>query len=350
LPFDLKYWVEVSKVEYPNNLPLPFTNDPTQWIFHGQPCDSVLWDDETKRITFGATRKTNSVLQIAVARLLGYQWPAEIDPKCELSIEAQQLVNRALDLLPFADKDGIVCIPAIGREATASDRLVNLLEKAFGSEWESDVIVDLLTASNWHEKSLTSWLRDGFFSQHCRLFQNRPFIWQVWDGQPDGFSALLNYHKLDYNNLQILIYSYLDTWINMQREQVSQGVNGAIDRLAAAEQLRSRLLLILEGEAPYDVFVRWKQLSQQSVGWNPDLNDGIRLNIRPWMSVPDIKKNGAGVFRDKPNINWDKDRGKDAPLSPWYTLFKGDRINDHHLSLKEKRAAKINPKNGGDLL
>jgi hypothetical protein len=26
--------------------------------------------------------------------------------------------------------------------------------------------------------------------------------------------------------------------------------------------------------------------------------------------------------------------------APWFHLFKGDRINDHHLTLAEKRAAK----------
>ncbi|MBF4102220.1 hypothetical protein INT80_01670 [Gallibacterium anatis] len=45
-------------------------------------------------------------------------------------------------------------------------------------------------------------------------------------------------------------------------------------------------------------------------------------------------------MRDKPNINWNKDRGKDVESAPWYHEFQGDRINDHHLSLAEKRAAK----------
>jgi len=44
---------------------------------------------------------------------------------------------------------------------------------------------------------LEGFLRDEFFASHCKLFGNRPFIWQVWDGTKDGFSVLLNYHKLD---------------------------------------------------------------------------------------------------------------------------------------------------------
>jgi hypothetical protein len=86
--------------------------------------------------------------------------------------------------------------------------------------------------------------------------------------------------------------------------------------------------------------VRWKPLEKQPIGWDPDLNDGVRLNIRPFLSVPDVGKKGAGVLRDKPNIKWDKDRGKDVEAAPWYHLFGGDRINDHHLSLAVKLKAR----------
>ena len=70
------------------------------------------------------------------------------------------------------------------------------------------------------------------------------------------------------------------------------------------------------------------------------------MNIRPFLSVPDIGKKGAGILREKPNIKWDKDRGKDVASAPWYHLGPtvggslGDRINDHHLTLAEKKAAR----------
>jgi len=62
------------------------------------------------------------------------------------------------------------------------------------------------------------------------------------------------------------------------------------------------------------------------------LNDGVRLNIRPFVE--------AEVLRKRPNINWNKDRGKDVESAPWYKLFKGERINDHHLTNEEKLSAR----------
>ena len=322
VPFDLERWLKVAAEKYPSGLPRPYSDDPTQWIFHGHPA------------------RSDAPLQVAMARLLGYRWPAELDKQMELSDEARAWVKKCDELLGFSDDDGIVCIPPVRGEAAAADYLLNLLAAAYGREWSTDKLGELLKAADHAGKSLESWLRDKFFLQHCRLFHHRPFIWHIWDGLYDGFAALVNYHRLDAKLLESLIYTYLGDWITRQKDDQKKGVDGAAEKLAAAEALKKRLELILEGEAPYDIFVRWKPLGQQPVGWNPDLNDGVRFNIRPFMSVPDVGRKGAGVLRDKPNINWNKDRGKDVESAPWYHRFGGDRINDYHLKLEEKRAAR----------
>ena len=346
VPFDLTYWQEIADKRYPYGLPAPYSDDPTQWIFHGHPCGSVEWDEQMKRTTVGSRRVDLSVLHVAVARLLGYRWPAETDSAMELADEARAWVNKSQHLASHADQDGIVCIPPVGREASAADRLLNLLADAYEDAWSNDVLAQLLNRAHHAGKSLESWLRDKFFSQHCELFHQRPFIWHIWDGLSDGFAALVNYHKLNYKTLEALSYTYLGDWIGRQKRDADHGVDGAQEKLAAAEALKRRLELILEGEAPYDIFVRWKPIDQQPIGWNPDLNDGVRLNIRPFLSVPDIGRRGAGVLRERPKVKWDKDRGTDVPSSPWYELGlsyggkRGDRINDHHLTLTKKRAAR----------
>jgi hypothetical protein len=216
---------------------------------------------------------------------------------------------------------------------------MDMLAAAYGDEWNNDKLSELLAQADHAGRTMETWLRDKFFTQHCKLFHHRPFIWHIWDGLRDGFAALVNYHKLDAKLLETLIYTYLGDWISRQYQDIEHGVDGAQEKLAAAEQLKRRLELIFDGEEPYDIFVRWKPLGKQPIGWDPDLNDGVRMNIRPFLSVPDVGKKGAGVLRDKPNVKWNKDRGKDVSSAPWYPLFKGDRINDHHLSLAEKRAA-----------
>ncbi|MCR9115477.1 MAG: BREX-1 system adenine-specific DNA-methyltransferase PglX [bacterium] len=361
VPFDVDDWRRPEK--YPYGLPEPYSDDPTQWLFHGHPASST------------------NTLQVAVARLLGYRWPAELDAETELATDARAWVERSSQLVDFADGDGIVCIPAVGSEKPAEDRLLNLLHKAyeegrkqeaaFGDKLKAADENDPITVDLWRRgweptlpasfplwrdqlfeaaghsgKSIESWLRDKFFTQHFKLFHHRPFIWHIWDGLKDGFSALINYQKLDNKLLKRLIYTYLGGWIERQNKGVEDGVDGSEEKLTAAQWLQSRLEAILEGESPNDIFVRWKPLEEQPIGWNPDLNDGVRMNIRPWMTVADVKKRGAGLLRDKPNIKWTKDRGKDVESAPWYHLGpeydekEGARINEHHLTLAEKRAAR----------
>ena len=316
--FDLDRWIRIANERYPKGLPRPYSDDPTQWIFHGHPCGSVVWDVAQKRTVHGPLRTDPTVLHVAVARLLGYSWPAEHDIVMELADEQREWVRRTEALGEWMDEDGIVCIPSVRGEPPARDRLLGLLAAAFGDFWSDSVLAKLL--ANVDSNSLDEWLRNRFFDQHCKLFHHRPFVWHIWDGRRrDGFHALVNYHTLAAGDgkgrqlLESLTYSYLGDWIVRQRDGAQRHEEGAEDRLAAACELQVRLEAILEGEPPYGIFVRWKPIHEQPIGWEPDINDGVRLNIRPFMAedIPGGKK-GAGVLRSKPKISWKKDRGKEV--------------------------------------
>ena len=85
-----------------------------------------------------------------------------------------------------------------------------------------------------------------------------------------------------------------------------------------------KLALILEGEPPFDIYVRWKSLSEQPIGWDPDLDDGVRMNIRPFVE--------AKVLRSTFTINWRKDRGTNPDGS--------ERHNDLHFTREQKEEAR----------
>ncbi|WP_430226895.1 Eco57I restriction-modification methylase domain-containing protein [Paraburkholderia tropica] len=322
VPFDLEYWREIAAQRYPDGLPKPYSDDPTQWLFHGHP------------------QPATDPLQVAVARLARYRWPAEADGSIELADEAHTWIARCEELAELIDDDGIICLPSVRGEAPAHERLLNVLIAAWETvepgSWKPSVLDKLLADAGCAGKGLDVWLRDLFFEQHAKSFHQRPFIWHVWDGLKDGFAALVNYHRLDAKNLERLIHTYLGDWIRQQEAGLRDGVDGAQTRLAAAQDLKRRLELILEGELPYDIFVRWKELSEQPIGWNPDLNDGVRLNIRPFMTAEVLRHNK----KPKLNISWEKDRGKDLESAPWSQIFGGERINDYHLTLAEKQAAR----------
>ena len=174
VPFDLAHWQKVATEKYPHGLPKPFSSNPTQWLFNGQP------------------KGSDQPLHVAVPRLLGCQWPRQTGssfPDCPA------LGPDGLEKL--ADDDGIVCLPSVRGEEPAAERLRKLLAVAFGKEWKAHTELDLIRVTGSEATDLEEWLRNDFFDQHCDRFHQRPFIWHIWDGRKrDGFHALLNYHTL----------------------------------------------------------------------------------------------------------------------------------------------------------
>ncbi|MDV3355001.1 Eco57I restriction-modification methylase domain-containing protein [Dietzia sp. IN118] len=286
--FERDRWRKASAEMGP--LPASHSADPTQWLFDGQVASST------------------QPLQVAVARLLGYRWPDQ--------------VADALDA--HVDADGIVALQSLPGEADATPRLRALLADAYGGRWSAAMERQLATAAGGKSGRLEDWLHDSFFAQHVKVFDNRPFLWHIWDGRKDGFSAIVNYHQLDRQTLEKLTFTSLGAWIDRQKHEARAERAGADVRLASAEELQRKLKLILEGAPPYDIYVRWKTMAEQPIGWEPDLDDGVRLNIRPFVT--------AGVLRSKVNVHWKKDRGTNPDGS--------ERINDLHPTLEGRRAAR----------
>jgi hypothetical protein len=348
IPIDITRWRSVADNQYAVGLPRPHSTNPTQWLFDGNPAIS------------------DHPLQAAVARLLGYHWPRQSGLAF---LDCPALGSDGFE--SHADDDGIVCLPSLRGEAPAAERVRALLADAFGGAWSAQKLSELLAGAEFAGRSLDDWLRDGFFAQHCALFQQRPFIWQIWDGRNDGFSALVNYHRLagahgeGRRTLEKLTHTYLGDWLDRQRADQKAGVEGADGRVAAAEHLKRELEKIIEGESPYDLFVRWKPLHQQPVGWEPDIDDGVRVNIRPFMTAKTLNARGknACILRVAPKIKWEKDRGKEPTREkadfPWFwgwdestqdfaggKEFDGNRWNDLHYSRSIKLAARERAKGG----
>lgn len=345
VPFDVAHWGRVAAEKYPDGLPKPHSHNPTQWMASGHPKDS------------------DHPLQVAIARLVGYAWPRQTGssfPDCP-ALGSDSVESHA-------DADGIVPLNALAGEAGAVDRVRLLLADAYGEEWSAAKLRELLGGC----ESLETWVRDRFFDEHCQIFDQRPFVWHVWDGRKDGFHVLVNYHRLaapngeGHKTLEKLIYTYLGRWIERQADEVKAGKEGADARLAAAVHLKTELEKILGGEKPYDIFIRWKPLHLQALGWNPDINDGVRLNIRPWLTAQPHQpsRRDSCILRITPRMNYGKDRGKEPhrPMEdfPWFWSwdeqsddflggkdFEGTRWNDLHYSLETKRQANERKRKAG---
>ena len=317
VPFHRERWRKAAASRFPDGIPEPFSSDPTNWLFHGHPANTTRF----------------ATLSVGLARLCGHRWPAETDSDMHLSDEARVWIAKTAEF-PRDDNDGLLGVPAVAGEKPLADRLGAYLAAVFGNDWsdalerrlvaEADETLDKKAA---RDGSLEAWARDRAFRQHCALFGRRPFLWHISDGLKDGFSVFVDYHRFDQANLRKLTYTLLGDWLDRAKAD-----DNAL-RYEKGRELQQKLEKILEGEKPYDIFVRWKSLAQQPLGWDPDLDDGVRQNIRPFII--------AGVLTHDPSkILKDKDPGKDVASAPWFDVFNGERRNDHHTTLAEKRSAR----------
>lgn len=314
VPIDMQHWRDVAERSSGNVLPEPHSDDPTQSLFHGHP----------------RYAEQGTELHVALARLTGYRWPAEGDTTMRLSTQARERIADAATL-PAADADGLLPLSPLLGERGLADRLRTWCAAAWGKAWTADTEAALITAACERAKdraprslTLDAWLRTHAARQHSKLFHDRPFLWWITDGRADGFMAVVHYHRLTRDALSRLAFHVLGDHLARLGED---------PRAEAARILQKKLEQIIEGEAPLDIFVRWKPAHEQPLGWDPDLNDGVRLNIRPFIE--------ADVLAHVPNgVHYRTDRGKDVPSAPWYGVFHGERRNDHHTTLGEKRAAR----------
>ena len=311
VPFDLEHWQKVADERYPDGLPEPHSDDPTQWLFRGDIPSST------------------EPLHVAMARLLGYRWPDQSEEGLATHLDADGIVTLA----PLVNQDGVAnrlrALLQAAYESPAPPRPKGAPEVEEPRVWDETTLLRLLARAGSPGMSLEEWLRDKFFESHCKLFHQRPFLWHIWDGRKDGFHAIVNYHKLDGRTLDRLAHVYLGEWIERQKTASDSGDRTADARLVASVALQQKLEAIRTGEPPYDIFVRWKSLAEQPMGWEPDLNDGVRMNIRPFVE--------AGILRAKVNVKWTKDRGKDPKPNVSGTV---ERHNDLHFTLAQKQAAR----------
>jgi hypothetical protein len=127
------------------------------------------------------------------------------------------------------------------------------------------------------------------------------------------------------------------------RSQLESTVKSARDVAEKAALAALQQLAVSEAKAPDYLSDELNALRRRLRAHGRALGDvkakddtqGLRLNIRPFMTAEVLRHNK----KPKLNIIWDKGRGKDVDSAPWFKVFKGDRINDHHLTVTEKRSS-----------
>jgi len=212
------------------------------------------------------------------------------------------LVKRVVE----ADEDGLVCFESVAHEKPLLERLRKELHDCFPQQdptaLETEVINELKKKTKGYRRaeSLTEWLQDAFFETHASLYQQRPLLWHLASNQTrrvPAFGVLVHSHKFNADALAKLRGTHLrDRLAILRREAGQAGQDGReedrIEALSTIEELEAydaQLKHLQDGshtgpdngDRDYRILTPWKSESERPKGWNPDLDDGIKVNIAP---------------------------------------------------------------------
>ena len=257
----------------------------------------------------------------AIEETLGERPPEVLWPQMERKTADQKRMEHVWRLLSYvvkrvleADEDGVVPFAPLSGEASLLDRVHQELAALFP---EQDVnLVETEIANELKRKvkgykpaaSIGAWLENVYFDYHAALYKKRPVVWHLASNQgstPFAFGALCHYHEFDANRMAKLRSSYLrDAIETFRREAALAGREDRAEdrielqaRLEEAQAFDRKLQAVQEGhhEGPaggdcdYRILTPWKSTDERPTGWDPDIDDGVKVNLAP------LQK--AGVLR-----------------------------------------------------
>jgi len=212
------------------------------------------------------------------------------------------LVKRVVE----ADPDHIVCLQKVAHEPALIDRLRIELAACFPGQdpnaLETEVVNELKKKTKGYRRaeSLAEWLNDAFFEIHNTLYLQRPLLWHLASNQvrtEPGFACLVHAHHFTAEGLAKLRSVYVrDRITTLRREAAQAGQDNKeaerLELLALAEEVEeydAKLKLLQEGahtgteggDRDYRILTPWKSSAERPKGWNPDLDDGIKVNLAP---------------------------------------------------------------------
>jgi SAM-dependent methyltransferase len=250
---------------------------------------------------------------VLVLRLLGHRWPPQVE---------------VADPVPeWADEHGVIPITDGTGNPTLLVRIHERLVADFGTGRVSAVEREFEEITG---KSFAHWLGSDFFKRHISQFRKRPIAWQL-RSTPTGnerrrgrgtapstpaFSCLVYYHRLDTDLLPKLRTQYvgpvrtsLQTELGILEKVNHRTVDQDARRLELEEKLDELKVfdvrleqVIVEGFASpaVDRIIAKERLDKwlsrdgrvrvsetrdallaQERRYDPDLNDGVRVNIAP---------------------------------------------------------------------
>jgi hypothetical protein len=244
-----------------------------------------------------------------IEEALGPQPLEAVWPQMQGKMPEQKRMEHVWRLLSYLvkrvvedDEDGIVPFLQVSDEIPLLERvrleLSKLLPNRDVNAIEAEINNELKKKVKGYDRveNIQDWLENVFFAYHASLYRSRPIFWHLASTQGkkrSSFAALVHYHRFDRDRMAKLRGTYLREATDVFRREAAQASkDGRTDdrlewqaRIEEADDFEKRLQRVQEGyhhgAEDYRILTPWKAEHERPKGWNPDIDDGVKVNIEP---------------------------------------------------------------------
>ncbi|MBP7068906.1 MAG: BREX-1 system adenine-specific DNA-methyltransferase PglX [Methanothrix sp.] len=194
---------------------------------------------------------------------------------------------KAEQLFSLADNDGVATLDE-GHQDDLALKVWNSLEIALGEDGASEVVSTILGEGN-PRVLLRRYLERDFWKRHLQQYRKRPVYWLL-QSPAKSFSVYV-FHELATRDTLPLIMGtrYVSGKINQLKncmDEIQTNMKSAEGRAKKMlemdlEDLETNLLDLEAFEAAIRRVLEQKDERGETVGWAPEIDDGIILNLAP---------------------------------------------------------------------
>ena len=155
----------------------------------------------------------------------------------------------------------------------------------FRSEENLKFIADALADKGTPREVIRNYFLNGFYKDHCKVYQKRPIYWLFDSGKKNGFKALVYLHRYSRDLLAKLRTDYVHEQQERYRTQLSH-IAAALNTATGSE--RARLLKqqdkLTEQSREIGAYEeKVHHLADMSI--TIDLDDGVKRNYELFADV-----------------------------------------------------------------
>ena len=176
-------------------------------------------------------------------------------------------------------------------------KITKLVEIIYGKNFyreNIDFIADSLgkKSNETSEEAINRYINDDFYSNHSRIYKNRPIYWMLSSGRKNGFKCLIYIHKYKNDTLAKINANYFQPATTILRTKISE-LNNLIAYAQEKDKVqleRKRFSLVEQFNEAIEYGQVLDYMANKYI--SIDLDDGVKVNYAKFQGIEITTSNG----------------------------------------------------------